>query len=162
MHPRWRTAFKIPLGSSVLSVWQPQPQPFKYFALEAMGQRKASFILNTPLEDFVQLHAPTDLPLERNPTPLSIFMRLLVPVRMQWWWCKAYFSCSVNLASVRLMVQSVECKIAAPLVTRIMWWQAAICRPLSVLLFIGRASIRARDIVFHFSDFGLSLHPQCS
>jgi len=30
-------AFKIPLGLSILSVGQPQPQPFKYFALDAMG-----------------------------------------------------------------------------------------------------------------------------
>ena len=36
MHSRYRTAFKIPLGSSVLHVGQPHPQPFKYFTLSAM------------------------------------------------------------------------------------------------------------------------------
>jgi len=37
MCPRYSVAFKIPLGMSVLHVGQPQPQPFKYFAHDAMG-----------------------------------------------------------------------------------------------------------------------------
>jgi len=35
MCPSCKTAFKIPRGSSVLLVGQPQPKPFKYFALNA-------------------------------------------------------------------------------------------------------------------------------
>jgi hypothetical protein len=42
-----------------------------------------------------------------------------------------------------------------------MWWQAAINRPSSAILFIWRIPFRAQDTVFHFSDFGMSLLPQC-
>jgi hypothetical protein len=37
MRPRYRTAFKIPLGLSIPHVGQLQSQPFKYFTLNAMG-----------------------------------------------------------------------------------------------------------------------------
>jgi len=36
MRPRRGRAFKIALGLSIQSVGQPQPQQFKYFALDAM------------------------------------------------------------------------------------------------------------------------------
>ena len=67
MRPTRRTAFKIPQGSSVLP-GQPQPQPFKYFALDVVGYlgKLSTLILSTTLE-FFQLHAPTDLPLDRKP-----------------------------------------------------------------------------------------------
>jgi hypothetical protein len=38
VRPIYGTAFKTPQGSSVLYVGQPQSQPFKHFALDAMGQ----------------------------------------------------------------------------------------------------------------------------
>jgi hypothetical protein len=45
-----------------------------------MEHREVSLILNTPLEVFVHLYVPTDLPLERTPSPIIHFhMRLFVP-----------------------------------------------------------------------------------
>jgi len=69
VRPTRRTAFKITRGSSVLLVGQPQPQPFKYFALDVVGYlgKLPTLILSTTLEVFFQLHAPTDLPLVRKP-----------------------------------------------------------------------------------------------
>ena len=76
---RQGTAFKSPLGSSVQTTGQPQPQPFKQFTLD----REASLILNTSLEVSVQLHALTDLPLDRTAPPpppiIHFYIRLFVP-----------------------------------------------------------------------------------
>ena len=48
LHPRHRTAFKIPLGSSILSLGPLQLQPFKYFALNAMGHIRKCHSFLTP------------------------------------------------------------------------------------------------------------------
>jgi hypothetical protein len=59
---RYRTVFKIPLGSSILSVGHLSTCSRCHGTF-----REASLILNTPLEDSVQLHALTYLLLDRNP-----------------------------------------------------------------------------------------------
>jgi len=46
-------AFKIPRGSSILAVGQPQHQPFKYFAHDAVGYLgENTLILSITLEFF--------------------------------------------------------------------------------------------------------------
>jgi len=44
-------------------------------------------------------------------------------------------------------------------VTAIIWGQAAINGTLSAILFFEGPHLELDNIVFHFSDFGLSLHP---
>jgi len=43
--------------------------------------------------------------------------------------------------------------------TGIIWWQAAISRPLCAILFFEGPHLELDNIAFHFSDAGLSLHP---
>jgi hypothetical protein len=44
-------------------------------------------------------------------------------------------------------------------VTAIIWWQAAISRTLSTILFFEGPHLEVDNIAFHFSDFKLSLDP---
>jgi len=84
MHARYKMAFKIPFGLSILPVGQPQPQPFKYFALDATGHLGKLHSFLTPYQKAVfsfmlQLVYPlTDIPI------IHFYMRLLYlqPVRM--------------------------------------------------------------------------------
>jgi hypothetical protein len=48
VHPRHGTEFKIPRSSGVQSIGQPQPQPFKYLALDAMGHLGKLYSFVTP------------------------------------------------------------------------------------------------------------------
>ena len=49
--------------------------------------------------------------------------------------------------------------LRSPWVTVITWWQAAISRTLSAILFFEGPHLDLDNIAFHFPDFGLSLDP---
>jgi len=93
----------LPQAQTSHTLGQPQPQPFKYFALNIF--REISLILSTTLEVFPAI-CLTDILVERKPHVSIFYMRLFVHSKFVVATMYSLFFCSIRLASEWLTLSS--------------------------------------------------------
>jgi len=127
-----------------------------------MGHLRKLTSFLAPHYKFLQLHAPTDLPLDRK-LPVSIFyMKLYVPTASMEVLAMPQSLFLLLCCSGLCVTDCIEWRVY-PRSTRVSDNIATGCNKQNFIchrFFVG-PHLQKDNIAFHFSHFGLSLHPQC-